>query len=122
MTVDTIVIPAVAAFTALASVNTARAQIPAYLGSKNPAAVPIAGAAWVVTDEQAAAAAQQIQSHLQDAGIAVDVRVDSKSQQQIITIRDSANGNVIRQIPGDQALWLAEHLSQGSSALVSETA
>jgi uncharacterized FlaG/YvyC family protein len=65
--------------------------------------------------------AQQIQSQLQAAGISVDVSVDSKSDLRVVTIRDSANGSVIRQFPSEQAIWLTQHLNEGS-ALLRETA
>jgi uncharacterized FlaG/YvyC family protein len=38
-----------------------------------------------------------------------------------VTIRDSANGSVIRQFPSEQAIWLTQHLNEGS-ALLRETA
>jgi flagellar protein FlaG len=120
MTVDTVVFPASAGVAPVGSVNKTHTETPSHADTANQDPAPIA-AVHGPTAEQLQAAAEKIQSQLHGAGIAVDVRVDSKTERQIITVRDSANGNVIRQIPGDQALWLADHLGQGSSALLSET-
>lgn len=77
--------------------------------------------ATTILPSQLQAAASGIQSRLSAAGFDVEVHVDSTTDQQVLTVRDSATGSVIRQIPGDQALWLAEHLDTAASALLKES-
>ena len=53
--------------------------------------------------------ARQIESYLKSVGRSLEVRVDAETRRTVVTIRDTTNGEVIRQIPGDEVLWLARH-------------
>lgn len=64
------------------------------------------------------AAARQIESYLKSVGRTLEFRVDADTHRTVVTVRDAESGDVIRQIPGDEALRLARHLSQGLGGLV----
>jgi flagellar protein FlaG len=68
------------------------------------------------------AAAKQIDSYLKSAGRDLDIHVDRGTGRTIVTVRDSATGDVIRQIPNEETLRLAQSLGNGGSALVDLTA
>ncbi len=86
-------------------------------GYSKAAATPSVPAVSSPSTTELEQAAQQIQSQLHAAGISVDVSVDSKSDLRVLTIRDSADGSVIRQFPSEQAIWLTQHLNEGSALL-----
>jgi flagellar protein FlaG len=44
--------------------------------------------------------------------------VDSASGRTVVSVRDMATGDVIRQIPSEEALRLAQALGSGGSTLV----
>jgi uncharacterized FlaG/YvyC family protein len=81
------------------------------------AAAPAAPPVSAPSEADIQRAAQEIQSRLQESGLAVEVSVDMKSELRVVTIRDSANGSVIRQFPSEQAIWLTQHLNEGSALL-----
>jgi flagellar protein FlaG len=64
------------------------------------------------------AAAAQIDSYLKSVGREVEFRVDEDTGVTIVTVRETATGDVIRQIPNDEVLQLARSLKSGSSALL----
>lgn len=68
------------------------------------------------------AAARQIDSYLKSVGRALEFRVDEATGRTVITVRITATGEVIRQIPNEEVLELAKHIDTGSSALLSLTA
>lgn len=65
------------------------------------------------------AAAKQIESYLKSIGRALEFRVDSDTGRTVVTVRNSATGEVVRQIPSEEALELARHLERYGGALVS---
>jgi len=67
------------------------------------------------------AAARQIDSYLKSVGREVEFRVDADTNMTVVTVRNTATGEVVRQIPSEEALQLARHLETGSSALLSLT-
>jgi len=64
------------------------------------------------------AAAAQIEAYLKSSGRELEFRVNEDTGRTVITVRDSATGEVIRQIPNDEALRLARSLGNQSNALV----
>src|SRR5262245_16619462 len=74
--------------------------------------------------EMLKAAAEQIDSYLKSSGRELDFQVDADSGQMVVRVRDSATGDVIRQIPGEEALRMARALKEGLKdlALVSTKA
>lgn len=63
------------------------------------------------------AAARQIDSYLRSVGREVEFRVDEDTDLTVVTVRNTATGEVIRQIPSEEALQLARHLESGSVLL-----
>lgn len=70
-------------------------------------------------EETTAAVAQQLESYLRSIGRSVQFSIDSTSGRTVVSVRDLATGDVIRQIPSEEALRLAQALgSGGTSSLV----
>lgn len=61
--------------------------------------------------ERIKAAAQQLDSYLKSAARNLEFRVDERSGRVVVTVHDTATGDVIRQIPNEETLRLAEHIS-----------
>jgi len=56
------------------------------------------------------AAAHQLEQFLQSIGRTIEFRVDTATRMTVVTVKDTSTGDVIRQMPSDETLWLAEHL------------
>ncbi len=65
---------------------------------------------------------KQIDSFLRSIGRSINFRVDPGSGQMIVSVIDATTGEVIRQVPGEDALKLAQSIEQTLSALVDEIA
>jgi flagellar protein FlaG len=65
---------------------------------------------------------RQIDSFLRSMGRSINFRVDPGSGQMIVSVIDATTGEVIRQVPGEDALRLAQSIEQTLSAMVDETA
>lgn len=64
-------------------------------------------------EEQApelAGAVQEIQSFLQAQNRNLAFSVDENTNRSVVTVKDSTSGDVIRQIPSDEVLRLAERI------------
>jgi flagellar protein FlaG len=70
---------------------------------KRPAPAPASA-------EAIKAAAEQIESYLRDNGRSLEFRVDKDSGHTVVSVRNPATGELIRQIPGDETLRLASAL------------
>lgn len=68
------------------------------------------------------AAMRRLESQLLGMGRALEFRVDDRTGTTIVTVRDKTSGDVIRQIPSEEALRLAENLEIASSALLNTSA
>ena len=69
--------------------------------------------------ETTAAVAAQLESYLESIGRSLQFSVDSASGRTVVSVRDRATGDVIRQIPSEEALRLAQALGRsGGSALL----
>lgn len=64
------------------------------------------------------AAARQIDSYLKSIGREVEFHVDDETGTTVITVRETATGDVIRQIPNEEVLQLARRFSAGSGSLL----
>ncbi len=64
------------------------------------------------------AVAAQLESYLRSNGRTLDFSVDEPTGRAVITVRDSQSGDVIRQIPSEEALRLAHALGTNSNALI----
>ena len=67
------------------------------------------------------AAAAQIDSYLRSVGREVEFRVDEDTGMTIVTVRETATGDVIRQIPNEEVLQLARSFSAGTGSLLDLT-
>jgi len=67
------------------------------------------------------AAARQIDSYLRSVSREVEFRVDDESGVTIVTVRNTATGEVIRQIPNEEVLQLARRFTDRSGALLDLT-
>lgn len=64
---------------------------------------------------------KQIDSFLRSIGRSISFRVDPGSGQMIVSVIDANTGEIIRQVPGEDALKLAQSIEQTLSAMVDET-
>ncbi|HMN44439.1 MAG TPA: flagellar protein FlaG [Povalibacter sp.] len=67
------------------------------------------------------AAARQIDSYLKSVGREVEFRVDDESGVTVVTVRETATGTVIRQIPNEEVLQLARRFDARSMSLLDLT-
>jgi flagellar protein FlaG len=65
---------------------------------------------------------KQIDSFLRSIGRSINFRVDPGSGEMIVSVIDANTGEVIRQVPGEEALRLAQRIEDSLSALVDERA
>lgn len=65
--------------------------------------------------EQLKQATQQLEAYLRSSGRSLEFRVDEGSGRTVVTVRDAQSGEVIRQMPSEEVLRLAQ-LAQGDSA------
>ena len=65
---------------------------------------------------------KQIDSFLRSFGRSINFRVDPGSGQMIVSVIDATTGEIIRQVPGEDALRLAQSIEQSMSAMVDEKA
>jgi flagellar protein FlaG len=68
--------------------------------------------------ETVAAVAAQLESYLRSVGRELQFSIDSASGETVVRVRDPATGDVIRQIPSEEALRLAQSLGSQSNSLV----
>lgn len=87
--------------------------------AQTPAAESAASAKSAAARSAMEAAAQQLQAHMASVNSALEFRVDNGTGDTVITVRDKDTGNVIRQIPSEEALRIAENLDKAVSALIS---
>jgi flagellar protein FlaG len=115
-----------------------RAQLAA---ARKPVAAPAAAAAAAIAAQQAAAEAsrqeraappveipkiesvtRQIDSYLRSMNKSLQFRVDQATGEMVVTIRDDETGEVIRQVPGEDALRIAQRIEDSLSAMLDEKA
>jgi flagellar protein FlaG len=65
-----------------------------------------------------AAIAAQIESYLRSVGRSVQLSIDSSSGRTVISVRDAATGDLIRQIPSEEALRLSRAIGEQINSLV----
>jgi flagellar protein FlaG len=69
-------------------------------------------------EETTAAVAQHLESYLRSVGRSVQFSIDTTSGDTVVSVRDAATGDVIRQIPSEEALRLARALGAQGNSLV----
>jgi flagellar protein FlaG len=72
--------------------------------------------------ETTAAVARQLESYLRSVGRSVEFSIDTQSGETVVSVRDANTGGLIRQIPSEEALRLAQALTAKGNSLVDVTA
>lgn len=67
-------------------------------------------------------AAESIDRYLRDAGRQFSFSVDEVTGRTVVSIRDPATGELIRQMPSEEALRIARNLQAMGAALMEELA
>jgi flagellar protein FlaG len=65
---------------------------------------------------------RQIDSFLRSINRSLQFQVDQGTGEMIVTLRDSETGEVIRQVPGEDALRIAQRIEESLSAMLDEKA
>lgn len=64
---------------------------------------------------------RQIDSFLRSVNHQLQFRVDQGTGEMIVTVTDAETGEVIRQVPGEEALRMAQRIEDSLSGLLDET-
>jgi len=72
--------------------------------------------------EVVAKAAQQIQSFVQSMGRNLNFSVDSTTGYHVVRVTNPETGEIIRQLPSEELLRIAQSFAQINSALVNQKA
>ena len=99
---------------ARASVNV-RGQHPMLVQPSRPSQTEERSATRVATHEQVKAAVEQIESYLKASRRELQFQVDEDSGDVVVQVRDAATGEVIRQIPGEDAVRMARALQENGA-------
>jgi flagellar protein FlaG len=106
----------------VATANVAASAAGAKIAQEVSVAVPVQKLTPQPSPEEASAAvraaAKQIDSYLKSVGREVEFRVDDQTGMTVVTVRETATGDVIRQIPNEEVLQLARRFESGSGALL----
>ena len=71
--------------------------------------------------QRMAAVAQQMREYLRSNGRDLEFRVDTDTHAMVITVREAASGEVIRQIPSEEALQMRHYLDEWSGTFLDVT-
>lgn len=63
---------------------------------------------------------KQIDTFLRSTNLALQFRVDDASGRMVVSVTDAETGEVIRQVPGEEALRMAECIDANIGALLHE--
>lgn len=94
---------------------------PGATGTQAPKAAPVEQPEVKVPSaatEALKAAAKEIEAYLHKSGRSLEFRVDDASGRTVVSVRNPQTGELIRQIPGEEALRLAGLLAPNGAALV----
>lgn len=86
--------------------------------TRAPKAAPASPQPAQTVQQTLASVAKQIESYLRSIGRELEFRVDDSTGETIVTVRDAATGEVVRQIPNEETVRLARSLGNGPSALI----
>jgi flagellar protein FlaG len=64
---------------------------------------------------------RQIDTYLRSVNRSLEFRVDSISGRTVVSVRDSATGDLIRQIPTEEVLHLAQTMHEDTLVLLDES-
>jgi len=71
--------------------------------------------------ERMQAVAQQLRDYLRSNGRVLEFHVDADTDSMVITVREAATGEVIRQIPNEEALQMRRYLDEWSGTFLNVT-
>jgi flagellar protein FlaG len=71
--------------------------------------------------QKMAAVAQQLRDYLRSNGRDLEFRVDADTDAMVITVREAATGEVIRQIPTVEALQMRRYIDEWSGTFLNVT-
>ena len=74
------------------------------------------------TQEVIAKAAQQIQSFVQSMGRNLNFSIDNTTGYHVVTVVNPETNEVVRQLPSEELLKIAQNMAQLKNALVSQKA
>jgi flagellar protein FlaG len=94
----------------------AREQDPAREGQR----IAVTEASRPPSEQRVQHAAERIEAYLKSVSRALEFRVDAGSGRTVVSVRDAETGDLIRQIPGDEVLRLAEMAEDQTVVLVDE--
>ena len=109
---------------AVSPISSAPAAEPAANPGASAAPAPRAAAAAVSQGEmrqRMAAVAQQLRDFLRSNGRDLEFSVDADTHAMVITVREAASGQVIRQIPSEEALQMRHYLDEWSGTFLNVT-
>lgn len=84
--------------------------------------VAVNGAQAAPEPQKIEAVAERLESYLRSVSRSLEFRVDTASGRTVVSVRDSETGDLIRQIPGDEVLRLAEMADDQTIVLMNEKA
>lgn len=73
------------------------------------------------TEAQIEKIAERLQSYLRSVSRSLEFRVDAETGRTVVSVRDAETGELIRQIPSEEVLRLAEMAEDQTIVLVKET-
>ncbi len=98
-----------------------RAEVPAQAAAEKPAEpVRQAPAAPPVEVHKIESVTRQIDSFLRSMNKSLQFRLDESTGRMIVSICDSETGEVIRQVPGEEARRIAQNLESRLSGMLDE--
>jgi flagellar protein FlaG len=71
-------------------------------------------------DKAVQAAVEEIKARAQKLSPELEFKVDDATHRTVVTVRDTHTGDVIRQIPSEEVLWLAQHLDESPATLLDQ--
>ena len=71
--------------------------------------------------QKMAAVAQQMRDYLRSNGRDLEFHIDVDTRSMVITVRESSSGEVIRQIPNQEALQMRRFLDEWSGTFLNVT-
>ena len=80
-----------------------------------------AAIAQVEVRQRMEAVAQQLRDYLRSNGRDLEFRVDADTDAMVITVREAASGEIIRQIPNEEALHMRRYLDEWSGTFLNVT-
>ena len=89
----------------------------AEVGKEEAAAQVVAGEKVAVSREQVESAVSTIQEFVQSVRRNVNFTLEDASGRVVVKVTDASSGDIIRQIPSEEALQLAESLEEVRSLL-----